>query len=232
MNEVLWFEKYRPKTVEECVLPGRLKTVFQTYVKKKEIPGLLLSGPAGVGKTTVAKAMCEEVGCNYMFINGSDERGIDTLRNKIKGYASTISLTGGTKVIIIDEADNLTTDAQLALRATIETFSDNCTFILTCNFKSKLLDALHSRSAVIDFTLKGNEKPKMAAGLYKRLEYILTQEGIVYDKSVLAKIVEKYFPDYRRTINELQRFSSSGSIDAGRTRTLGQCASGLSPTQT
>jgi DNA polymerase III delta prime subunit len=214
-NEVLWFERYRPKTVKDCVLPDRLKSVFQSYVDKGEIPSLILTGPAGVGKTTVAKAMCEEIGCNYLFINSSEERGIDTLRTKIIGYASTISLTGGRKVIILDEADYLTNEAQAALRSTIENFADNCSFILTCNFKAKLMDALHSRSAVIDFALKTTEKPKMASQLYKRLEFILAQEGVKYDDKVLVKIVEKFFPDYRRTINELQRFSSTGNIDAG-----------------
>ena len=189
--------------------------MFQEYVKNGDIPNLMLTGPAGCGKTTVAKAMCEEIGLNHIFINSSEERGIDMLRNRIKSYASTISLTGGRKVIILDEADYLTPEAQAGLRGAIEEFSANCSFIFTCNFKARLMDALHSRSAVVDFTLKGDEKSKMAAQMFKRLTNICTQEGIDYDKQVLAKIVERYFPDYRRTLNELQRYSSAGNIDAG-----------------
>lgn len=215
MEEFLWVEKYRPHAVEDCILPERLKKVFLDYVNKQEIPNLMLSGPAGCGKTTVAMAMCDQIGCNYLYINASLERGIDTIRNRITGYASTISLTGGRKVIILDEADGLTRDSQDALRASIEQFSSNCSFILTCNFKAKLIDALHSRCAVIDFYLRNTEKPSMAAGMFKRLTNILTQEGVEYDKSVLAKIVEKYFPDYRRTLGELQRYASTGSIDSG-----------------
>jgi replication factor C small subunit len=214
-NEFLWVEKYRPKTVSECILPDRLKTVFQKYVDAGEIPNLMLTGSAGVGKTTVALAMCEEIGLNYMFINGSEERGIDILRTKIRNYASTMSLTGGRKVIIIDEADYLTPDAQAAFRGAIEEYSSNCTFIFTCNFKSRLIDALHSRCSVIDFALKSDEKQKMASQLFTRIINILTQENIEFDKQALAKIVEKHFPDYRRTLNELQRYSTNGSIDAG-----------------
>lgn len=215
MSEFLWTEKYRPKTVSECILPERLKKVFQEYVNSKTIPNLMLTGTAGVGKTTVAIAMCEEIGINYLFINSSEERGIDTLRTKIKNYASTVSLVGGRKVIILDEADYITPEAQAGLRGAIEEFSANCTFIFTCNFKSRLIDALHSRCSVIDFTLVNGEKPKMAALFFKRLGEILTTENIQYDKQVLIKIVEKFFPDYRRTLNELQRYAGSGSIDAG-----------------
>jgi DNA polymerase III delta prime subunit len=175
----------------------------------------MLTGSAGVGKTTVAMAMCEQIGLNHLFINSSEERGIDTLRTKIKGYASTISLTGGRKVIILDEADYLTPEAQAGLRGTIEEFSDNCTFIFTCNFKSRLIDALHSRCSVIDFSLKPDEKPRMASQLMSRLGIVLGKEGVEYDKQVLIKIIEKFFPDYRRTLNELQRYSNSGSLDAG-----------------
>lgn len=214
-KEFLFVEKYRPLSVADCILPDRLKNVFQEYVNKKEVPNLLLTGSAGVGKTTVAMAMCEEIGCDYLFINSSDERGIDTLRTKIKGYASTLSLTGERKVIILDEADYITPEAQAALRGSMEEFSSNCTFILTCNFKAKLIDAIHSRCSVIDFSLRSEEKPKMASFMFKRVIEILTKENISYDKSVVIKIIEKYFPDYRRTINELQRFGSSGSIDAG-----------------
>ena len=215
MSEFLWVEKYRPHTVADCILPDRLKNTFQEYVDRKSIPNLMLTGSAGVGKTTAAAAMCEEIGINHLFINSSEERGIDMLRTKIRGYASTISLTGGQKVIILDEADYLTPEAQAALRGAIEEFSENCTFIFTCNFKSRLIEALHSRCAVIDFGLKSDEKPKMAMQLMKRMENILTQEKVTYDKAVLAKIIEKFFPDYRRTLNELQRYSSSGSLDAG-----------------
>ena len=214
-EEFLFVEKYRPHKIADCILPDRLKTIFQEYVNQKMIPNLLFSGTAGVGKTTVARALCEEVGVNYLFINGSEERGIDMLRTKIKNYASTVSLTGGSKVIILDEADNLTPDAQMALRASIEQFSNNCTFIFTCNFKARLIDAIHSRCAVVDFRLEASEKPKMAAQMFKRVEEILKLEGVSYDKAALAKIVEKYFPDYRRTLGELQKFTMLGSIDAG-----------------
>jgi len=215
MSEYLYVEKYRPHKIEDCILPDRLKKVFQEYVTEGNIPNLMLTGTAGCGKTTVAKAMCEEIGCNFLFINSSDERGIDTLRTKIKGYASTVSLTGGRKVIILDEADYLTPEAQAGLRGAIEEFSENCSFIFTCNFKARLIDALHSRCSVIDFALKGDEKAKMALQMFKRLANILTEEGITYDKDVLGKIVQRYFPDYRRTLNELQRYSTSGNIDAG-----------------
>lgn len=215
MSEFLWVEKYRPRKVADCILPDRIKSVFQNYVDTKSIPNLMLTGSAGVGKTTVALAMCEEIGVNNLFINSSEERGIDMLRTKIKGYASTISLTGGRKVIILDEADYLTPEAQAGLRGAIEEFSENCTFIFTCNFKSRLIDALHSRCSVIDFSLQAEEKPKMALQLFKRLENVLKQEGVEYDKAVLQQIVGKFFPDYRRTLNELQRYSSHGALDAG-----------------
>jgi len=192
-----------------------LKKPFQEYVNNKEIPNLMLTGTAGVGKTTVARAMCDEIGINHLYINASENRGIDVLRTTIRNYASTVSLTGGKKVIILDEADYMTPDAQAAMRGAIEEFAANCTFIFTCNFKSKLIDAIHSRCSVIDFALRNDEKAKMASQLMKRMEYILTQENVTYDKAVLAKIIEKYFPDYRRTLNELQRYSSSGSLDAG-----------------
>jgi DNA polymerase III delta prime subunit len=215
MSEFLLCEKYRPHNVEDTILPYRIKKVFQDYVTEGNIPNLMLTGPAGCGKTTIAKAMCEELGLNHLFINSSDERGIDMLRTKIKGYASTISLTGGRKVIILDEADYLTPEAQAGLRGAIEEFSDNCSFIFTCNFKARLIDALHSRCAVVDFSLKGDEKAKMAMEMFKRLKTILVTEGIEYDANVLGKIVSRYFPDYRRTLNEIQRYSSGGTIDAG-----------------
>jgi len=213
-EEFLWSQKYRPKKVIDCVLPERLKKVFQDYVNNKNIPNLMLTGTAGVGKTTVAIAMCEEVGLSYMFINSSEERGIDTLRTKIKNYASTMSFSGTKKVIILDEADYITPDAQAALRGMIEEFSSNCTFIFTCNFKSRLIDAIHSRCSVVDFTLKPDEKPRMAAQFFTKVCIILNKENITYDKQALIKIVEKFFPDYRRTLNELQRYASSGTIDA------------------
>jgi DNA polymerase III delta prime subunit len=215
MSDFLFVEKYRPKTVADCILPDRIKKVFQEYVDSGNIPNLMLTGSAGVGKTTVARAMCEQLGINHLFINSSEERGIDMLRTRIKSYASTVSLTGGRKVIILDEADYLTPEAQAGLRGAIEEYSSNCTFIFTCNFKSRLIDALHSRCSVVDFSLRQDEKPKMAMQLFKRLSNILEKENITYDKTVLQQIVGKYFPDYRRTLNELQRYSSSGTIDVG-----------------
>jgi len=215
MSEYLWCERYRPHNVEDCILPDRIKKVFQEYVDQGNIPNLMLTGSAGVGKTTIAKAVCEQLGLNHLFINSSEERGIDMLRTKIKGYASTISMTGGRKVIILDEADYLTPEAQAGLRGAIEEFSENCSFIFTCNFKSRLIDALHSRCSVIDFSLRNDEKPKMAMQLFKRLSNILEKEGVTYDKAVVQQLVAKYFPDYRRTLNELQRYSASGAIDAG-----------------
>lgn len=214
-DQFLWTERYRPKNVADCILPDRIKKTFQSFVDSKSIPNLMLTGSAGVGKTTVAMAMCEEIGVNHLFINSSEERGIDMLRTKIRSYASTISLTGGRKVIILDEADYLTPEAQAGLRGAIEEFSENCTFIFTCNFKSRLIDALHSRCSVIDFTLQAEEKPKMALQLFKRLTQILDKEEVQYDKAVVQQIIGKFFPDYRRTLNELQRYANAGSIDAG-----------------
>jgi DNA polymerase III delta prime subunit len=215
MDHLLWVEKYRPKTIEECILPDAIKATFQEYVNRKEIPNLLLSGTAGVGKTTVAKALCDEVGCDYIVINGSDESGIDVLRNKIKNYASSMSLSGGRKVVIIDEADYLNPNStQPAMRGAIEEFASNCSFIFTCNFKNRIIDPIHSRCSVIDFKINGS-KPKLAAQFFKRVENILEQEGITYSKDAVAAIITKHFPDNRRVLNELQRYSISGSIDAG-----------------
>jgi len=216
MEHLLWTEKHRPKRIEDCILPERLKKPFQEYVNQGSIPNLLLAGGAGVGKTTVAKAMCEEIGCDYMVINGSDESGIDTFRTKIKNYASSMSLTGGRKVIIIDEADYLQANStQPALRNAMEEFAANCSFIFTCNYKSKLIQPLHSRCAVIDFSLKGDEKSSMASQFFKRIQGILQSEEVVYDDKVIAEVIKKHFPDFRRVLNELQRYSQFGKIDTG-----------------
>jgi DNA polymerase III delta prime subunit len=214
-EHLLWVEKYRPSKVEECILPDAIKDTFQEYVNRREIPNLLLSGTAGVGKTTIAKALCEEVGCDYIIINGSDESGIDVLRTKIKNYASSVSLMGGRKVIIIDEADYLNPNStQPALRGAIEEFASNCSFIFTCNFKNRIIDPIHSRCTVIDFKING-QKAKMAAQFFKRVEWILEQEGVKYDKEVVAAIITKHFPDNRRILNELQRYAVGGTIDKG-----------------
>jgi DNA polymerase III delta prime subunit len=215
LEHLLFTEKYRPKTIDECILPDRLKTPFQEYVNQNNIPNLLLSGGAGVGKTTVAKAMCEEIGCDYMIINGSDENGVDVVRYKITNYASSMSLSGGRKVIIIDEADYLSPNAQAAFRNAIEEFASNCSFIFTCNYKNKLIDPLHSRCAVVDFTLKNNEKTQMAGQFFKRIQSILQSEKIEYDDKVIVELIKKHFPDFRRIINELQRYSQFGKIDSG-----------------
>jgi DNA polymerase III delta prime subunit len=216
MNHLLWVEKHRPQTVSDCILPERLKTVFQEYVNQKQIPNLLLSGGAGVGKTTVAKAMCNEIGCDYMVINGSDESGIDVFRTKIKNYASSMSLSGGRKVIIIDEADYLNPNStQPALRNAIEEFASNCSFIFTCNYKTRIIEPLHSRCAVIDFGLQNGEKAQIASAFFKRIEFVLDSEKVDYDKKVIAELIKKHFPDFRRVINELQRYSQLGKIDVG-----------------
>lgn len=211
-HEFLWTEKYRPKLVADTILPARIKTVFEDIVKDGKIPHLLLSGTAGVGKTTTAMALCDEMEIDYMFLNSSKENGVDTLRVKIEGYASTISLTGGQKVIILDEADGLTPAAQNALRGVMEQFSQNCTFILTCNFKSKIIEAIHSRTFEVDFTLLPQEKPRMATAFYKRMAEILKEEKISFEDDALIQLTMKYFPDYRRTINALQSFARGGSI--------------------
>ena len=215
-EQLLWTEKYRPKTVEDCILPDVIKTTFQEYVKSGHIPNLLLSGSAGVGKTTIAKALCNEVGCDFIVINGSDESGIDVLRNKIKNYASSVSLSGGRKVIIIDEADYLNPNStQPALRGAIEEFAGNCSFIFTCNYKNRIIEPIHSRCAVIEFKIQNGQKAKMASAFFKRVEWILGEEKITYDREVIAALITKHFPDNRRILNELQRYSASGTIDNG-----------------
>jgi len=216
-DEFLWVEKYRPKTISDCILPEETKTMFQEFLDKGEIPNLLLSGPPGIGKTTIARALCEQLECDYIIINGSDEgRFLDTVRNQAKNFASTVSLSADAKhkVIIIDEADNTTHDVQLLLRANIEAFYNNCRFIFTCNFKNKILEPLHSRCAVIDFAISGKHKPTIAAEFFKRLSQILDSEGVESDKKVLAQLINKHFPDWRRVLNECQRYAVGGKIDS------------------
>jgi DNA polymerase III delta prime subunit len=214
VEHTLWVEKYRPHTIQDCILPDAMKATFQEYVNRKEVPNLLLSGTAGIGKTTVAKAMCDEIGIDYLVINGSDNRGISTIQTDVKNYATSMSFSGGKKVVIIDEADNLTADAQKALRGIIEEVSINCSFIFTCNFKNRIMDAIHSRCSVIDFKANGS-KAKMATQFFKRVEHILEIEGVTYDKEVVAAVITKHFPDNRRILNELQRYSIGGTIDKG-----------------
>ena len=217
-DEFVWVEKYRPKTIDECILPDNIKNTFKAFLDKGEVPNLLLSGPPGCGKTTVAKALCTELGVDVYVINGSDEgRFLDTVRNNAKNFASTVSLSSDAKhkVIIIDEADNTTPDVQLALRAFTEEFVGNCRFIFTCNYKNKIVSPLHSRCAVIDFSIKGKDRVELAGQFFKRLQQILDQEAIGYDAKVLAELINKHFPDWRRVLNEIQRYSVGGKIDSG-----------------
>jgi len=218
MSDFIWVEKYRPTTIDECILPERIKQTFQEFVKKGEIPNMLLSGPPGIGKTTVAKALCHQIGADYYVINGSDEgRFLDTVRNNAKNFASTVSLTSDSKhkVIIIDEADNTTSDVQLLLRASIEEFSRNCRFIFTCNYKNKIIEPLHSRCSVVDFSVNKKDKPAIAAQFFSRINHILEVERVESDKKVIIQLINKHFPDWRRVLNECQRYSVSGKIDSG-----------------
>jgi len=222
-NEFLWVEKYRPRKLEDCILPADQKRIFHEMLSKGEIQNMLLCGGAGMGKTTVARALCEELETDYIIINGSEESGIDVLRTKIKQFASTVSFSGKPKVVILDEADYLNPNStQPALRAFIEEFSANCRFILTCNFKNSIIPPLHSRTAVIEFKLPKSEKPKIAAAFFKRVTEIMGIEKIDADGKVIAKVIEKHFPDYRRVLNELQRYSASGKIDEGIFVNLGE----------
>lgn len=216
IEDFLWVEVYRPKTIEDTILPANLKAIFQQFVDQKNIPNLLLTGSAGVGKTTVARAMLEQIGCDYIIINGSKDRNIDTLRNEIQTFASTVSFSGGRKYVILDEADYLNPNStQPALRNFMEEFSRNCGFILTCNYKNKLISPLHSRCSVIDFNISKKDMAKLASQFMKRIIHILDKENVKYEKPVIAELINKYFPDWRRVINELQRYSATGSIDSG-----------------
>ena len=215
MNNTLWVEKYRPTKIEDCILPDEIKTTFQSIVDSGEIPNLLLTGSPGIGKTTVAKALCNQLDCDWLMINGSDEgRMIDTLRTTVVNYASTVSLSGGKKVIIIDEADYMNKDSvQPALRGVIEEFSKNCRFIFTCNFKNRIIPALHSRCSVVDFVISKDAKPALGMEMLENVKRILNEESVKYEESVLVQLVLKYFPDFRRVINELQKYSLNGIID-------------------
>ena len=217
-DEFVWVEKYRPKTIEDCILPENIKTTFSEFLKKGEVPNLLLSGPPGCGKTTVAKALCEELGADYYIINGSDEgRFLDTVRNNAKNFASTVSLSSSAKhkVIIIDEADNTTPDVQLCLRAFTEEFIGNCRFIFTCNYRNKIIKPLHSRCAVVEFSIKGKDRQELAAKFFTRIKDILVQESVQFEPKVVAQLINNHFPDWRRVLNELQRYAVSGKIDSG-----------------
>lgn len=218
-EQFVWSEKYRPQTIADCILPESIKTMFQEFITKGEVPHLLLSGGPGVGKTTVAKALCDELGCDWIVINGSLDSGIDTLRTRIMNFASSVSMMGEghkTKVVIIDEADYLNpTSTQPALRGFMQDYASNCRFIFTCNFKNKIIPPLHSRMVEIDFRLSKADKPAMAAQFMKRLMVILKEEGITYDKKVVIQLLTKRFPDYRKVLDDLQRYSTSGAIDDG-----------------
>jgi len=216
-KDFLWVEKYRPTIVEDCILPDSIKEVFKGFVAQEEIPNLLLTGTAGVGKTTIAKALCAEIGASYIVINGSDEgRFLDTVRNRVRQFATTISLTSGAshKVVIIDEADNTTNDVQLSLRTAVEEFHGNCRFIFTCNFINKIIEPLHSRCTVVDFRIKPDQATQIQGEFFTRLKSILTHECVEYEDKVLAKLVKRYYPDWRRLINECQRYAATGAISS------------------
>lgn len=217
-SDFIWVEKYRPKTIEDCILPEATKKTFQEFLNKGEIPNMLLAGPPGIGKTTVAKALCNELGVDVYVINGSDEgRFLDTVRNNAKNFASTVSLSSDAKhkVVIIDEADNTGNDVQLLLRAFVEEFAGNCRFIFTCNYKNKIIEPLHSRCAVVEFGIKGKDRTTLAAKFFQRVQTILDVEKVEYDEKVVAELVTKHFPDFRRVLNECQRYSVGGKIDSG-----------------
>ena len=214
-NNFLWVEKYRPTKISECILEESTSKIFDGFIKNKEIPHLMLAGSAGIGKTTIAKILCNEIGADFVMINASADRGIDTIRNKVTQFASSKSFSSSVKVIILDEADSLTPEAQKAIRGVFEEFYRNCRFILTCNYKNKLIEAIHSRCSVIDFSITPSNKPSLALKLLDRIEHILTSESVKYDKEVLVQLIMKFFPDFRRLINELQRYSSAGEINSG-----------------
>lgn len=223
LQNLLFVEKYRPKRVQDCVLPSGIKKTFQEMVDKGEIHNLLLSGTAGTGKTTIAKALCDELGCDFMLINCSEDGNIDTLRTKIRNFASTVSLAGGKKVVILDEFDYSNAQStQPALRGFIEEFAANCRFILTCNFKNRIIEPLHSRCTTIEFSIPAKEKPKLAGQFMDRVKGILQEEQIKYDEKVVAELIMRYFPDFRKVLNELQRYSVSGEIDVGILQVLGE----------
>ena len=216
-KDFLWVEKYRPKVIDDCILPETIKDVFTGFVSQGELPNLLLTGSAGVGKTTIAKALCDQIGASYIMINGSDEgRFLDTVRNRIRTFASTVSLTSGAshKVVIIDEADNTTNDVQLSLRAAVEEFHNNCRFIFTCNFINKIIEPLHSRCTVVDFRVKNGQSVVLQGQFFERLRTILKKEDVTFEDKVLAKLIRRYYPDWRRLINECQRYAANGSIDS------------------
>ena len=216
-KDFLWVEKYRPKVIDDCILPQTIKDVFKGFVSQGELPNLLLTGSAGVGKTTIAKALCDQIGASYIMINGSDEgRFLDTVRNRIRTFASTVSLTSGAshKVVIIDEADNTTNDVQLSLRAAVEEFHNNCRFIFTCNFINKIIEPLHSRCTVVDFRVKNGQSVVLQGQFFERLRTILKKEDVTFEDKVLAKLIRRYYPDWRRLINECQRYAANGSIDS------------------
>lgn len=215
LDHFLWVEKYRPKTIADTILPERIKSELQQFVTNNNIPNLLFAGSAGCGKTTAAKAMVEQIGSSYLLINGSLDGNIDTLRTQIKEFASTVSLTGGRKYVILDEADYLTPATQPALRSFMEEFSKNCGFILTCNFKNKIIEPLQSRCGFVEFKFTKQEKPQMMLDLFKRLKLILDEQSVTYDKNVLIELIKTFFPDIRRLINELQKYSTHGQIDSG-----------------